>query len=230
MSGWIDQIVPGPAGPTGPTGPAGPSGPTGATGSIWYPEIDTVVSPRVGDFAMHTFAPGATWVYRYDGVTPGYVNGWAQVASIAGPTGPTGPTGPSGLNHSMVGPWGATNYEEGATGGTWQWLNPNPMGEAALSSVTDSRQPTEISVPRACVVTGMRCTFCVPMTADVVFTLFVEGVATACTATIAEDDDGVLATGFNVSVSAGQRLAIRAQCPDSLGGVYMKASLAVTWL
>lgn len=70
---------------------AGISGESGATGATWFPEVETATGMRVGDFAVHTFGPGATWVYRYDGTSPGYVSGWAQVANIGGAAGAIGP-------------------------------------------------------------------------------------------------------------------------------------------
>lgn len=74
----------------------------GRPGARWFPEVDTATGARIGDMALHTWAPGFTHVFDYDGSTGGYKTGWHQNTTLnlggatgaSGAGGDTGPTGP----------------------------------------------------------------------------------------------------------------------------------------
>ncbi|MFA5053372.1 MAG: hypothetical protein WC565_04900 [Parcubacteria group bacterium] len=297
----------------------GEAGPTGATGSIWFPDAETAVGMRVGDFALHHFGVGGDWIYQYDGVSAEPFAGWNQVQNISGGTGPTGPgykatsttlftpegyggtvsiatqtglaytagdyirvnsrslsncwsegvvtsysggslswtdslsgigsyetddwdislagprgaTGPSGQNHAVMGPWGASTYDVGATGGNWQYMSPNPMGEPVASSIElepTAPIPYRVYVPRAGIITGMYASLEMSLLAAIVFTVYINSTA-AFTLTIGDGDYAGLVTGLSIPISAGNILLIRNYCPNP-GlelGLWAKAILNVTW-
>lgn len=196
----------GPAGAIGTAGTGGAAGGTGATG----PAGSAGVSPI-----------GATGPQGAAGVSPIGATGPEGSAGVAGVIGATGPVGASGVSPiGAIGPTGATG-PIGATGATgpreYFWASssiPATTSARYLQNDTTVLTATEglgVLLGAGGTLTLMRVDFAgtAMSTANMTFTLRVNGVDSALTVTINAGATSGQMTGASVAINPGDSLSMK---------------------
>ena len=202
----------GPTGPaggaTGPTGPMGPEGPTGATGPVG-PQGATGATGAQGPTG-----PGPIGATGATGATgPAGATGAVGVTGATGPAGTTGATGPGGAT-GPAGPafayWGASDLVSSTT---TRYLTPGyETGNAPTS-------PVRMAVPFPTTLRRFYIEHNTPVGNGnpIVYTVRVNGVATAISVSLASTGSLGSDLAHSVAVAAGDLVDIQVTKASSVG-------------